>query len=115
MVSQGIIPHGGMLASYVLALMRAGNWKLALETRGRYGKEELLKTKRHADKLDFRVREDAVVDAAVANGLVDNDQSSLALEYVLDVLRARSEVSSARRPAQSASGTSHFCKMFICH
>lgn len=31
-----MIPHGGMLASYLLALMRSGNWELALEVRDRY-------------------------------------------------------------------------------
>ena len=33
---EGIVPHGGMLASYLLALMRSGEWKLALEVRERY-------------------------------------------------------------------------------
>ncbi len=47
---------------------------------------------RHVDKLDFTAREDAVVDGVMANGLVDNSQPKLALEYVLGVLKAREEV-----------------------
>lgn len=36
MLDEGIVPHGGMLAAYLLALMRSGNWKLAAEVRERY-------------------------------------------------------------------------------
>ncbi len=35
MSEEGITPHGGMLASYLLALMRSGDWKLAVEVRER--------------------------------------------------------------------------------
>lgn len=35
-MEEEITPHGGMLASYLLALMRSGDWKLALEVRERY-------------------------------------------------------------------------------
>lgn len=34
-----------------------------------------------------------MVDGVVANGLVDNKQPDLALAYVLEVLKAREEVS----------------------
>lgn len=36
MLDEGVVPHGGMLASYVLALMKSGDWELALEVRDRY-------------------------------------------------------------------------------
>lgn len=36
MTDEGIVPHGGMLAWYILALMRSGDWELALEIRERY-------------------------------------------------------------------------------
>lgn len=36
-------------------------------------------------------REEAVVDSVMANGLVDNGQSELALSYVLQVVKARKE------------------------
>lgn len=48
---------------------------------------------RHVGKLDCFAREEAVVDGVVANGLVDNRQAHLALSYVLEVLKARQEVS----------------------
>ncbi|CAM9957871.1 unnamed protein product [Scytosiphon promiscuus] len=35
MSADGIRPHGGMLASYLLALMRSGKWETALEVRER--------------------------------------------------------------------------------
>lgn len=63
--------------------------------RYRSGSEEfqLSHAERHVDKLDFLAREDAVVDGVMANGLVDNRQPKLALEYVLGVLKDREEVS----------------------
>eukprot|EP00752_Nemacystus_decipiens_P018709 g16773.t1 len=93
MMEGDIVPHGGMLASYLLALMRSGEWKLALEVRERYrdGSEKLSHADRHVDKLDFMAREDAVVDGVMANGLVDNGQAHLALAYVLEVVKAREE------------------------
>lgn len=93
MLSEGVTPHGGMLASYLLALMRSGNWKLALETRELFGPEQLSHAERHVGELQFVSRESAVVDSVVANGLVDNGQSPRALTYALGVLEARSEVS----------------------
>ncbi|CAM9719659.1 unnamed protein product [Pylaiella littoralis] len=95
MTDEGVVPHGGMLASYLLALMRSSDWKLALEVRERYrgGNEEfkLSHAERHVGKLDFVTRESAVVDGVMANGLVDNGQSKLALPYVLRVLKDREE------------------------
>lgn len=35
MSDEGLVPHGGMLASYLLALMKSGDWELALEVRDR--------------------------------------------------------------------------------
>lgn len=35
MYGESIRPHGGMLASYLLALMRSGDWKTALDVRER--------------------------------------------------------------------------------
>ena len=97
MLGDGIVPHGGMLASYLQALMKAGDWKAALEMRERYrGGDGLSRAEKHVDKLDLMSREDAVVDGVLASGLVDNGQPRLALEYVLEVLRARSLVSSLR-------------------
>ncbi|CAM9355466.1 unnamed protein product [Ectocarpus fasciculatus] len=95
MYGEGICPHGGMLAKYLLALMRSGDWKTALDVRERYlGDNEefqLSHAERHVHKLDFVAREEAVVDGVVANGLVDNKQPDLALAYVLEVLKARKE------------------------
>lgn len=67
---------------------------MILVLRYRSGSEEckLSHVERHVDKLDFIAREDAVVDGVMANGLVDNSQPKLALEYVLGVLKAREEV-----------------------
>lgn len=58
------------------------------------------------DKLDFVAREGAVVDGVMANGLVDNGQHKLALAYVLQVLKAREEVS-----LQSSSHLISVCKL----
>ena len=93
MLSEGVTPHGGMLASYLLALMRSGDWKLALETRKLFGAEQLSRVERHVGDLQFVSREDAVVDSVVANGLVDNGKSPRALAYVLDVLKTTSKAS----------------------
>ena len=82
-----------MLASYLLALMRSRNWKLALDTRELFGAEQLSHTERHVGELQYVSRECAVVDSVIANGLVDNGQSPRALTYALAVLKARSEVS----------------------
>ncbi|CAN0480727.1 unnamed protein product, partial [Ectocarpus sp. 12 AP-2014] len=111
MCGEGIRPHGGMLASYLLALMRSGAWKTALDVRERYrgDKEEfqLSHAERHVHKLDFVTREEAVVDGVVANGLVDNKQPDLALTYVLEVLKAREEESA------SGNGSDSDLKHFI--
>ncbi|CAM9488583.1 unnamed protein product [Ectocarpus sp. 4 AP-2014] len=105
MCGEGIRPHGGMLASYLLALMRSGDWKTALDVRERYrgDKEEfqLSHAERHVHKLDFVAREEAVVDGVVANGLVDNKQPDLALAYVLEVLKAREEESAGGNGSES--------------
>lgn len=59
--------------------------------RYRNGDEKLSHVEWHLDKLDFMVREDAVVDGVMVHGLVDNRQPKLALKYVLQVLKAREE------------------------
>lgn len=92
MQSEGVTPHAGMLASYVLTLMRAGRWELALETRQTYNDGNLSRAEKHVNKLEHVSRDDAVVDGVMANGLVDNGQSPRALKYVLGVLEARSKV-----------------------
>lgn len=94
MLHDGIVPHGGMLASYLQSLMRAGRWKAAAEVREIYrGGEGLSRAEKHVDKFDYVAREDAVVDGVMANGLIDNGQDRLALEYVLEVLESRAKVS----------------------
>lgn len=93
MLQDGIVPHGGMLACYLQSLMRAGGWKAAAEVRERYRRgEELSRAEKHVDKFDYMAREDAVVDGVMANGLIENGQHRLALEYVLEVLDFRAKV-----------------------
>lgn len=86
MLSEGIVPLGGMLIPYVLALMRAGEWERALEARESFGKKQCTEANPHAPKLVLESRQNAVVDGIIAKGLMDNGQSTQALKFVLDML-----------------------------
>lgn len=83
-----------VLVPYLRALMAGGMWELALQERQRHH-DVLEDDREQPDLVKLGVKlggSDAVADAVVCHGLVDNGQPGLALEEVLRVLRSRPEV-----------------------